>query len=71
MILKIYLLRHFSTNQKNSNGFGYQTKISKTSLVIESRDFKLQTLPKNRLRPISMKLSIMLEVDETFMMMWL
>ena len=48
-IFKIYLLHHFSTNQKISNGFWYQTKISKISqarfliflLVIESCDFKV------------------------------
>jgi len=33
-------------------------------LVIESRDFKVC---QNQLCPISMKLGIMLEVDETFM----
>jgi len=32
-------------------------------LVIESRDFNFA---KNRLRPISMKLGTMLEIDETF-----
>ena len=48
-IFKIYFLRHFSSNQKNSNSFGYETKISKISqagfvifaLVIESRDFEV------------------------------
>jgi len=48
-IFKIYILRHFSTDQKNSNGFWYYTKISKVSqagflnflLVIKSRDFKV------------------------------
>jgi len=48
-IFKIYLLHHFSTDSKNSNGFWYYTKISKISqagflnfvLVIESRDFKV------------------------------
>ena len=31
----------------------------------------LQTMPKNRLHPILMKLGVMLEVDETFMTIWL
>jgi len=35
-------------------------------LVIESHDFKV--CQKNRLRPILMKLGMMLEVDETFTM---
>jgi len=69
-IFKIYLLRHFSTVQKNSNSFWYWTKISKISLagflnflpVIESHDFKV--CQKNQLRPILMKLGMMLEVDE-------
>jgi len=76
-IFEIYLLRHFSTNQKISNGFSYWTKISKISqagffnflLLIESRDFKV--CQKNRLRPILMKLGMMSEIDETFMTIWL
>jgi len=40
-------------------------------LVIESRDFWLQSLPQNRLRPILMKLGLMLVVDETFTTIWL
>jgi len=38
-------------------------------LVIESRDFKV--CQKNRLRPILMKLGMMLEVDKTFTTIWL
>jgi len=46
---QILSLHHFSTNQKNSNGFWYYSKISKIPwagflnflLVIESRDVKL------------------------------
>jgi len=79
-IFKFYLLRHFSTNQKNSNGFWYLTKISKIALagflnfhlVIKSRDFKLcQKIYKNFFHPILMKLGMMLEVDETFTTIWL
>ena len=41
-------------------------------LVIESRDFKLcQKINKNFFGPILMKLGMMLEVNETFMTIWL
>ena len=67
-IFKIYLLRHFSTNQKKFKRFLILDQISQISqagflnflLVIESRDFKVcQKID-------SMKLGMMLKVDETF-----
>ena len=61
-IFKVYLLCHFSTNQINSSGFWYMTKISKISrhgflnlsLVIESRDFKICQKINIFFRPILM-----------------
>ena len=70
-IFKMYLLRHFSTDQKIPTVSETKPKYLKISraeflnfvLVIETRDFKVC---QNRLRPILMKLGTMIEVDETF-----
>jgi len=58
MIFKIYLLRHFSTNQKNTvvsdTRPKYLAEFLNFLVVIESRNFEV--CPKNRPRPILMKL---------------